>query len=101
MKNKRYFIVAIILSIVSLTLLFIGSIMNLLLAILSFFGFLIGIYMVMKWSTINYKWICDECKTSFDITLKQNIFSINAGVNYKRLYCPNCKKKTYCKGIFK
>ena len=101
MKNKINLIFSIILSVVSLILLFIGVIFNLLLAILSFIGLLIGIYIIMKWSTLNYKWVCDDCKTSFDITVKQNIFSINSGVNYKSLYCPNCKKKTYCKGILK
>lgn len=101
LKNKGYIILAIVLSVSSIILLFIGITTNLLLAGISFLGFLIGIYMVMDWSTISYKWICDECEKSFEITVKQNIFSLNAGINYKRLYCPNCKKKTYCKGILK
>jgi rubredoxin len=55
----------------------------------------------MYWSTVNYKWVCDECGQEFEVTLKQNVFGVNAGVNYKSLYCPKCKKKTMCKGIKK
>ena len=99
MINKRYLIFGILLSVVSLILLFIGATSNLVLLIASFIGLLIGIYTLMRWSTVGYKWICDECGESFEITLRQNVFGINSGVNYKSLYCPKCHKKTMCKGV--
>lgn len=37
----------------------------------------------------------------FNISLKQNILGVNAGINYKNLYCPKCHKKTMFKGISK
>lgn len=64
-------------------------------------GLFIGIFLLMYWSTVEFKWICDECGQEFEITLKQNVFGVNAGVNYKSLYCPKCQKKTMCKGIKK
>ncbi len=99
MKNKGYLIFGILLSVVSLLLLFIGATSNLVLFAISFIGLLIGIYTLMRWSTVRYEWICDECGKSFEITLKQNVFGVNSGVNYKNLYCPKCHKKTMCKGV--
>lgn len=61
----------------------------------------IGIGILMYWSTVSYEWVCDECGEKFNISLKQNIFGINSGVNYKSLYCPKCCKKTMCKGFRK
>ncbi|WP_234117779.1 hypothetical protein [Clostridium hydrogenum] len=101
MKNKGYPIFGILLSLISLILLFIGAISSITLLIISLVGLLIGIYTLMCWSTVSYKWICDECGEVFEITLKQNIFGVNSGLNYKSLYCPKCHKKTMCKGIQK
>jgi len=74
---------------------------NILLLIVGLVGLFIGIFILMYWSTVEFKWICDECGQEFEITLKQNVFGVNAGVNYKSLYCPKCQKKTMCKGIKK
>ena len=98
-KNKGYLIFVIFLSVISLILLFIGATSDLVLFIISFIGLLIGIYTLMRLSTVRYKWICDECGENFEITLKQNVFGINSGVNYKSLYCHKCHKKTMCKGV--
>lgn len=99
MKNKLYLTFGIILSIVSLILLFISAESNSTLFIISFIGLFIGIYLLMLWSTVRYKWICDKCGENFEITLKQNILGFNSGINYKNLYCPKCQKKTMCKGV--
>lgn len=101
MKNKEYLIFGILLSVVSLILLLIGTVSNIKLLVSALVGLLIGIYILMRWSTVSYKWICDECGEIFQITLKQNVFGINSGVNYKSLYCPKCHKKTMCKGVLK
>lgn len=101
MKNKANFIFSIILSVVSLILIFIGAIFSYVLLIISFICFITGIIMYANWSTNSYIWICDECSEGFEITLKQNVFGVNSGVNCKTLYCPKCNKKTMCKGIYK
>lgn len=98
MKNKGYLIISILLSVVSLIMLFIEG-ENMVLFVIALIGLFAGIYILMRWSTDSYKWICDECGESFEITLKQNVFGVNCGVNYKSLYCPKCHKKTMCKGV--
>lgn len=101
MKNKNQLIYCILLNTLSLTVIFVGAVLNILLLIVGVVGLFIGIFILMYWSTVNYKWVCDECGQEFEITLKQNVFGVNAGVNYKSLYCPKCQKKTMCKGIKK
>lgn len=61
----------------------------------------LGIYILMSWSTKNYKWICEVCGESFEISLKENVFGINSGIYCKTLYCPKCHKKNLCKGVVK
>ncbi len=60
--------------------------------------FVFGIYILIKWSADNYIWQCDKCGTKFRINFKTNLLGINGGVNKKLLYCPSCKKKTWCNG---
>ena len=85
MKHKATFIFCIVLSIVSLILIFVCSIFNFLLLLLSFICFIIGIILFARWSTDSYIWICDKCGEIFDITLKQNVLGLNTGLNYKNL----------------
>ncbi|MGG7142837.1 hypothetical protein ACQPVP_05165 [Clostridium nigeriense] len=99
MKNKIHFIIASLLTIVSLTLTLVGAILNFKIIIFSIISLVIGIYLLMYWSTLSYKWKCDTCGKIFEITLKQNVFGKNIGVNYKELFCPHCLSKTNCKGI--
>lgn len=99
MKSKIYFIIGLLLTVVSLTLTLVGAVLNFRIIIFSIIGLLIGIYLLMHWSTISYKWKCDNCGKTFEITLKQNVFGKNIGVNYKELFCPYCSSKTNCKGI--
>lgn len=101
MNNKSYFITGVLLSILSLILIFLGLKLSIIMSVLSLIGLLIGIGILMYWSTISYEWVCDECGEKFNISLKQNVFGINSGVNYKNLYCPKCHKKTMCKGFKK
>lgn len=99
MKNKSYFILGTILIILSLILIFLGLKFDIIVSGVALIGSFIGIGLLMHWSTISYEWVCDECGEKFNISLKQNIFGINSGVNYKNLYCPKCHKKTMCKGV--
>ncbi len=101
MNNKNYFIIGVLLSMISLILIFLGIKMSIIVCVLGLIGLLIGIGILMYWSTISYEWVCEECGEKFNISLKQNIFGINSGVNYKNLYCPKCHKKTMCKGFKK
>jgi len=101
MKNKSYFILGTLLSILSLILIFEGLKFSIIISIIALMGLFIGIGILMRWNTISYEWICDKCGEKFTISLKQNIFAINVGINYKNLYCPKCNKKTMCKGISK
>ncbi|WP_346869136.1 hypothetical protein [Clostridium sp. UBA5119] len=101
MNNKSYFIIGVLLSIVSLILIFLGIKLSIIVCVLGLIVLLIVIGILMYWSTISYEWVCEECGEKFNISLKQNIFGINSGVNYKNLYCPKCHKKTMCKGFKK
>lgn len=101
MNNKNYFIIVVLLSMISLILIFLGIKMSIIVCVLGLIGLLIGIGILMYWSTISYEWVCEECGEKFNISLKQNIFGINSGVNYKNLYCPKCHKKTMCNGFKK
>ncbi|WP_346915494.1 hypothetical protein [Clostridium sp.] len=101
MNNKSYFITGVLLSILSLILIFLGLKLSIIVCVLGLIGLLIEIGILMYWSTISYEWVCEECGEKFNISLKQNIFGINSGVNYKNLYCPKCYKKTMCKGFKK
>jgi len=101
MKNKGFLIFGIILSVVSILLLLLGASSNMTLFIISLAGVLVGIYILIRWSTDSFQWICEECGERFEITLKQNVLGMNSGVNCKRLYCPKCHRKTMCKGVLK
>lgn len=101
MKLRGHFILGISLSILSVILIFVGLKCSLIISIIALIGLFVGIGVLMHWSTISYEWFCDECGERFNISLKQNVFALNVGVNYKELYCPKCNKKTMCKGIAK
>ncbi len=100
MSNKGYFSISMTVSIISLIMLFVGAgthqdlIVN-----TSMLGLLIGIAMLLHWSTISYRWVCDNCGESFEITMWQNLISINGGINYKKLYCPKCNQRNWARGI--
>ncbi|MGO5067240.1 MULTISPECIES: hypothetical protein [unclassified Clostridium] len=99
MKNKNYFILGILLSVISIVSIFLGLKFNTIVSGIALIGLFIGIGILEYWSTISYEWICDECGERFYISLKENMLGINGGVNYKSLYCPKCHKKTMCKGV--
>ncbi|ENK1242169.1 hypothetical protein AB2063_000270 [Clostridium botulinum] len=101
MKNKNYFILGILLTVLSIILIFLGLKFNIIISISALICLFIGIAILMHWSAISYVWVCDECGEKFNISLKQNILGINGGINYKNLYCSKCRKKTMCKGILK
>jgi DNA-directed RNA polymerase subunit RPC12/RpoP len=55
---------------------------------------LVGIGILMAWSTSNFKWKCTKCGNEFKVSLTKNITGLNIGVNDKMLYCPKCNEKT-------
>jgi len=100
MKNRTYLIVSILLSIVGLVFILVGAVSNNIILILeNVIIFALGILSLVNWSTISYQWKCKNCNKLFDISLLQNIFSINGGINHKKLKCPHCDTKTWCDGI--
>ncbi len=99
MKNKGYFAASMAIVAVSLIMIFVGAGNNkIIISILSLFA---GLIMLIHWSTISYKWICEKCGENFEINMWQNIVGINGGVNYKKLYCPKCKQRNWARGISK
>ena len=62
---------------------------------------LAGIILLVHWSTISYEWQCEECKTTIQLTMWENVKGLNVGVNKKYLFCPTCKKKVTFRGIRK
>lgn len=99
-RNKGYFIASIILNVISLIVVFVGLVAeDVWISIISTVFLIAGLLMIMHWSTISYKWVCDKCGEVFEITFWQNVLGINGGINYKKLYCPKCQKKNFCKGV--
>lgn len=98
MKNKYYLILVSMSVLLSLIYLLINAFQTSSFSILGFIFFLIGIFLFLYWSTINYSWKCSVCGESFQINLRQNFLGINIGINNKILYCAKCNKKTLCKG---
>lgn len=45
-------------------------------------------------------WECTKCSAVFSASPKQVLTGINGG-NVKKLYCPNCEKKQWCKPVWK
>lgn len=100
MKNKWQFAFGILIIILSLVFIFVGAITSILVFVISLIFFITGIALIMNWSTNSYRWVCSECGGNFKITLKENLFGVNCGVNNKKIYCPKYHKKTICKGIY-
>lgn len=101
MKNKLFMLFSILLSLSSFVLTLVGASLNKGLSLISAFIFCIGIIMIVSCKLKSYRWHCEECSEEFDIALRENLFNIDLGLDYKKLYCPKCKTKTYCKGIKK
>lgn len=47
-----------------------------------------------------YDWKCTKCSRVFSARPKQILTGINSG-NVKKLYCPYCEKKQWCKPVMK
>lgn len=45
-------------------------------------------------------WECTKCSHVFSASPKQVLTGINGG-NVKKLYCPRCEKKQWCKPVWK
>lgn len=101
MKNKFFMLFGVFLSIASFILTLVGATFNKGLSLVSAIFFCIGIVMIVVWRLKNYSWRCEQCNEEFDMSLRENLFGIDLGLDYKKLYCPKCKTKTYCKGIKK
>lgn len=100
LTNKGYFAGSMTVGIVSLIMMSVGAgIHKQTISIIGFICLFISIIMLFHWSTISYRWVCDKCGESFEITMWQNLIGINGGVNYKRLHCPNCDQKIWARGI--
>lgn len=95
MKNPLYFAISVIVMITGLVVVFIKEQYLPVGSFLMIFGLLLMIH----WNTISYKWKCDECGEEFEINMFQNFTGLNGGINHKYLRCPQCKKRTWCKGI--
>jgi len=58
-----------------------------------------GTAMLLILNTRRYKWQCPICGKEFIITVKENLLALNAGPGLKKLRCPACGNRDYCKGI--
>ncbi|OPZ93186.1 MAG: hypothetical protein BWY74_01232 [Firmicutes bacterium ADurb.Bin419] len=92
-------VVAILLMILGVLFFTIGCWISILFAGTGIILLVVGIILLMYWSTKNYKWECPGCGNRFSISLKENIFGLNQGVNEKELICPKCLRKGVCKGV--
>lgn len=75
-----------------------GGLMKFLILFIGLLFIFTGIVFLLYWSTKGFVWKCTGCDNEFKISLTQNIFGTNMGVNDKLLYCPFCKQKVECKG---
>jgi DNA-directed RNA polymerase subunit RPC12/RpoP len=100
LKHKRFFVINVIIGVVSLGLTIIGAYFGLVaISNISLICLCIAIFVLMIGSSSNYKWICDKCGEGFEISFFQDIFSVYGEENYKRLRCPKCQRKNWCKGV--
>lgn len=68
-KSKGSFIFGFLLGLVSLILMIDCFKINLLLSGVFFIGFLAQVFILIHWSAVSCKWICNECRYTFKITL--------------------------------
>ena len=58
-----------------------------------------AIYLLIK-SIVKYNYKCQKCGTAFDPSAKEKLFGINGG-DAKKLYCPHCQSRQWCKPVKK
>lgn len=58
-----------------------------------------ALYLLIK-SVVKYNYKCKKCGTEFDPSVKEKLFGINSG-DIKKLYCPHCKSRQWCKPVKK
>lgn len=58
-----------------------------------------AIYLTIK-MVVKFNYKCKKCGTVFNPSVKEKLFCINSG-DVKKLYCPKCKSKQWCKPVKK
>ena len=102
MKSNGYIVFSIYLTALSLVFCTLSLCLQLKYCFIVFLVLLIlGIIMILSWGFKRYTWICDECGRKFKIPIRQCICDFQGGINYRKIFCPYCKKITYCSGIRK
>lgn len=96
MKNKKSLASNILLSIVSFALTLVGASYSILLCLVAATFFCIGVTGIMYGFFKGQHWKCDNCDEEFELSLRESILGVNGGHNYKKLYCPSCKTRSYC-----
>ncbi len=98
--NKWVKYIGILLFIVAFFMTVLGGFFNLIILWVGFAIMMIEIIGLFIWQVRNLEWSCDKCKTVFTINWKQSLLGVNGG-SVKELYCPHCKKKTWCSPVLK
>ena len=102
MKSNAYIVFSIYLTSLSLVFFVLSLCFQLKYCFVVFLVLLIlGIIMILSWSFKRYTWVCDKCGKEFKVPIKQYMWDYQGGVNYKKVFCPQCKKLTYCSGVKK
>ena len=102
MPNNKYFILSIIIMILSISsTLYLAIVNEILLTYLSIAIFIIGTILLLHWSTISYNWQCSKCGNILELTMWQNFIGMNIGTNRKYLFCSECNTKVPFNGIKK
>lgn len=101
MKNKGLLIISIIVGVISFIAILFGAISNQLsIVIISFICICIAYILLVHWFKISFIYICGNCGENFKTTFWQNSTNINSfGVNSRKLKCPMCHQKSWCKGV--
>lgn len=107
LKNKSVLIRVFIYIAMTFIVIFLEpKINNVFLGVLCVVLYLTVVMLLISWRTFNCIWVCDECETKFEISLWESIkrfsvFSLKNKLYHRQLYCNKCKRKTWCRCIFK
>ena len=56
-----------------------------------------GLYLLGRWISKAYTYICMDCYLRIDVGVLEGLFAVPVDKACRRLYCPKCRRKTMCK----
>jgi hypothetical protein len=100
MKRNIIFYLSIVLCVLSILVTFAGPFTHRnYLAIIGILGAFFSIFLLAGSATYKPNWKCEKCGEVVTIGIWTYLMSTTGRYNQKKLVCPKCKKKTWCRVI--